>query len=826
MYRNRSRGCLIETAFVGNGSSHEDLDEVDRIANHPVLRSKPHTNQGPAWETSLRKSRSESGAGLTGKRVQNPLSSSVIGTCHGGLGLSIWTGTQSIQGSPTNGNHVTQGGHVFGRSRGANPRGPVAQSRLSRSTTFNNCVASSPISGHSATSSWVYNPNTGMGAKSAPSTPPTWSASGLTDTFQPESRSFRGSRLLKSSEESVSQRSSSSSTQYVVHAVIENVRSSSKRDCFTPPPDLGAKPKDSLSETKTPPNTAPLPAKFNRLPQNLLRTQQRESDIQSTADSSSNNEVCMTSSGAKSPSSSLRFKLPLSLRARIKLDREDSSSAESSPQKQMPLASSTGQSRLVKRGMEASTRPNLLVMAPKPIQDLAIKQSSKSKFFSSGESSCSSAMSSLESLRSTTSDGVQSLMSSESGAVSSMSSQSSDNFPSKPSLDLGYSRHPKLVTGGVSSKFQVLSPISDKSQEQYSEVCDPGSNKTPKVSPSSTLTPSSIEANTVIDNESCRMTSENLNNNVLNDNDASASSKNTNDNELRIQQALDVPWDMPKLKRRLQGQGSNKNLNNLVQHRRTLELQGSDSGISLDSQDLKDMKELLNVPWDMPKLRKKTQQSNFLSSRPQSMNMEPPSRNMSIVSNSQSSSCQSSNENMVLPQPVPPPPPGFEDSGDEFYLANNQFRGTPERKARPKMTLSFGIDPSLKTLMFATNSPFGLNECEDVDPNLPLDRQEWYHGTISKSEAEERLRALAEGNYLVRTLDSSRQEYALSLKSARGYMHMKIRRDTQTREFQLSDFHKRFMSVPQMVHHYTRNRLPIKGAEHMCLKHPVREQML
>lgn len=55
---------------------------------------------------------------------------------------------------------------------------------------------------------------------------------------------------------------------------------------------------------------------------------------------------------------------------------------------------------------------------------------------------------------------------------------------------------------------------------------------------------------------------------------------------------------------------------------------------------------------------------------------------------------------------------------------------------------------------------------------------------------------------------------------------MKIRRDTQTREFQLSDFHKRFMSVPQMVHHYTRNRLPIKGAEHMCLKHPVREQML
>ena len=63
-------------------------------------------------------------------------------------------------------------------------------------------------------------------------------------------------------------------------------------------------------------------------------------------------------------------------------------------------------------------------------------------------------------------------------------------------------------------------------------------------------------------------------------------------------------------------------------------------------------------------------------------------------------------------------------------------------------------------------------------------------------------------------------------RSSKGYMHMKIRRDPQSRDFQLSDFERRFMTVPQMVHHYTRNRLPIKGAEHMCLKAPLREQML
>ena len=48
-----------------------------------------------------------------------------------------------------------------------------------------------------------------------------------------------------------------------------------------------------------------------------------------------------------------------------------------------------------------------------------------------------------------------------------------------------------------------------------------------------------------------------------------------------------------------------------------------------------------------------------------------------------------------------------------------------DRRHRPKMTLSFGVDPSRKSLMFTTNSPFGLNDCAEVDPSLPLDRQEY-----------------------------------------------------------------------------------------------------
>merc|ERR1711962_1316149 len=75
--------------------------------------------------------------------------------------------------------------------------------------------------------------------------------------------------------------------------------------------------------------------------------------------------------------------------------------------------------------------------------------------------------------------------SSESGAgLSSISScQSNTNLSipchSKPKLELRTHRSNMILS---SSKFQVLSPISDKSQEQSSEQGD-SSSKTPKVSP-------------------------------------------------------------------------------------------------------------------------------------------------------------------------------------------------------------------------------------------------------------------------------------------------------------------------------------------------------
>jgi hypothetical protein len=35
-----------------------------------------------------------------------------------------------------------------------------------------------------------------------------------------------------------------------------------------------------------------------------------------------------------------------------------------------------------------------------------------------------------------------------------------------------------------------------------------------------------------------------------------------------------------------------------------------------------------------------------------------------------------------------------------------------------------------------------------------------------------------------------------------------------------------FYSVPELVHYYSKNRLPIKGAEHIALLFPLLEQLL
>ncbi|XP_036808054.1 SH2 domain-containing adapter protein D isoform X1 [Oncorhynchus mykiss] len=114
---------------------------------------------------------------------------------------------------------------------------------------------------------------------------------------------------------------------------------------------------------------------------------------------------------------------------------------------------------------------------------------------------------------------------------------------------------------------------------------------------------------------------------------------------------------------------------------------------------------------------------------------------------------------------------------------------------------------------------------ERVDPCLPLERQVWYHGSVSRVEAETLLTLCKESSYLVRKSQACPQDYSLSLRSCQGFMHMKFTRSSESR-YVLGENSPPFSSVPEVIHYYTMHKLPIRGAEHLSLLYPVIVQTL
>ncbi|XP_068090430.1 SH2 domain-containing adapter protein B [Hyperolius riggenbachi] len=108
---------------------------------------------------------------------------------------------------------------------------------------------------------------------------------------------------------------------------------------------------------------------------------------------------------------------------------------------------------------------------------------------------------------------------------------------------------------------------------------------------------------------------------------------------------------------------------------------------------------------------------------------------------------------------------------------------------------------------------------ERVDPNIALEKQIWYHGGISRTDAENLLRLCKECSYLVRNSQTSKNDYSLSLKSSQGFMHMKLSKAKE--KYILGQNSPPFDSVPEVIHFYTTRKLPIKGAEHLSLLYPV-----
>ncbi|XP_072881651.1 SH2 domain-containing adapter protein F-like isoform X1 [Hemitrygon akajei] len=168
---------------------------------------------------------------------------------------------------------------------------------------------------------------------------------------------------------------------------------------------------------------------------------------------------------------------------------------------------------------------------------------------------------------------------------------------------------------------------------------------------------------------------------------------------------------------------------------------------------------------------------------------------------------------LVHQQLLPQTQPTLEDTSVQFDETDNSRQSPPkEEKAWQHNRLSGSNLKSLKQQSVELG--------EKVEPDLPLVSQTWYHGAISRTDAENLLRLCKEASYLVRNSETTKNDYSLSLKSNQGFMHMKLTR-TKESKYILGLNSPPFDSVPEVIHYYSSRKLPIKGAEHMSLLYPV-----
>ncbi|XP_054627238.1 SH2 domain-containing adapter protein F-like isoform X5 [Dunckerocampus dactyliophorus] len=151
-------------------------------------------------------------------------------------------------------------------------------------------------------------------------------------------------------------------------------------------------------------------------------------------------------------------------------------------------------------------------------------------------------------------------------------------------------------------------------------------------------------------------------------------------------------------------------------------------------------------------------------------------------------------------------------------VEKSRMSPTKDGKTRPLQRHPSGC--LVNTKMTSADQSGSSSAGERIDPSMPLESQFWYHGAISRTDAECLLRLCKEASYLVRNSETSKNDYSLSLKSSQGFMHMKLSR-TKENKYVLGQNSCPFDSVPDIIHFYSSRKLPIKGAEHMSLLYPV-----
>ena len=104
-----------------------------------------------------------------------------------------------------------------------------------------------------------------------------------------------------------------------------------------------------------------------------------------------------------------------------------------------------------------------------------------------------------------------------------------------------------------------------------------------------------------------------------------------------------------------------------------------------------------------------------------------------------------------------------------------------------------------------------------------------YHGNLGRRGAEAALQHARPGTFLLRTSDTAASAVAvLSVRAARGCVHLKIEGRGGGGGVVLGGGSPRFPSLEAMVRHYSAHHLPLRGhtAETLRLREPALERLL
>uniref|UniRef100_A0A8C7MLV4 Src homology 2 domain containing F n=1 Tax=Oncorhynchus kisutch TaxID=8019 RepID=A0A8C7MLV4_ONCKI len=130
-------------------------------------------------------------------------------------------------------------------------------------------------------------------------------------------------------------------------------------------------------------------------------------------------------------------------------------------------------------------------------------------------------------------------------------------------------------------------------------------------------------------------------------------------------------------------------------------------------------------------------------------------------------------EGVESPPALPPQPaqhsPGHTACDQHHHV---QFEGAEKSRMSPTREGKGGRPPRIHSSCCLVNTKMSsLDHCsaalgERIDPSMSLESQFWYHGAISRTDAESLLRLCKEASYLVRNSETSKNDFSLSLKSS------------------------------------------------------------